>query len=239
MRLDKFLSEAGLGTRSEVKKILKKEPVFINGRPERNGSVSVEVTDEVMFRKERLTIEEFYYYLFHKPMGCVCANTDHVHETVFRYVPMNRKKDLSTVGRLDLDTEGLLLITNDGQFHHSLVSPNRKVEKIYYVEVSGTLVEEDRVAFASGLDIGDPKPAKPAILKILTSGTSSTAEVTVTEGRFHEVKRLFHACGKEVTYLKRLSMGAFQLDPNLKPGEYRKFNDKEMDYVKQYKSGTI
>jgi 16S rRNA pseudouridine516 synthase len=239
MRLDKYLCDAGVGTRSEVKKILKKEPVYINGNPEKDPGFQVKEEDEIVFRKEMLSREEFFYYLFHKPAGCVCAAVDHVHDTVFKYIPMNRKKDLSTVGRLDLDTEGLLLVTNDGIFHHAMTSPKREVPKLYYAEVTGTLIEEDIVKFASGLDIGDDKPAKPAKLEIVSSGDTSVGLVTVTEGRFHEVKRLFLACGKEVTYLKRLSMGDFQLDEALKPGEYRKFNEKEMNYVKKYKSGTI
>lgn len=239
MRLDKYLCDAGIGTRSEVKKILKKEPVMINGQDVRDPSYQVQETDEVVFRKEVLNREEFIYYVFHKPAGCVCASVDNVHDTVFEYVPMNRKKDLSTIGRLDLDTEGLLLITNDGKFHHELTSPRKAVSKVYYAEVIGTLTDEDVRRFASGLDIGDEKLAKPAELKILSSSASSSALVTVTEGRFHEVKRLFLACGKEVTYLKRLEMGEFKLDESLLPGEYRKFNEEEMQYVKKYKGSTI
>lgn len=239
MRLDKFMSQCGLGTRSEVKKILKTGCVTINGIVAGDGKQQVKENEDVVCCQGRpLTYEAFEYYMFHKPAGCVCANRDAVHETVFSYVPMNARGDLFTVGRLDLDTEGLLLITNDGIFAHHLLSPGKHVEKCYLAHLNQPATPEDVLRFAQGIDIGEQHRTKPAQLSIdPTDGTK--VRITIAEGMYHQVKRMMHACGKEVIYLKRLTMGAFVLDESLALGAYRKFTEREMDYVTEYKSSYL
>ena len=141
---------------------------------------------------------------------------------------MQKRNDLFPVGRLDKDTEGLLLITNDGELAHRLLSPKKHVDKVYYAKVQGKVDESDVKAFADGVDIGDDTLAKSADLRILKSGKESEIELTITEGRFHQVKRMFHAVGKEVIYLKRLSMGSLALDKTLTKGEYRSLTEEEI-----------
>ena len=239
MRLDKFLSAFGVGTRSQVKKILKQGSVTVNGQPVCDGKLQIDSEkDSICYQGKKLAYEEFIYYVFHKPGGCVCAGEDAIHDTVFRYVPMNEKKDLFTVGRLDLDTEGLLLITNDGAFSQSLLSPRKHVDKTYFAILDAAATEDDVAAFARGLHIGDDKDTRPAKLEI-NPKDAKQVYITIAEGRYHQIKRMANAVGKEVTYLKRLTMGRFILDDTLKPGEYRKFTEEELAYVREYKSCSV
>ncbi len=239
MRLDKYLCECGLGTRSQVKVLLKQGKISVNGTLEKDGKVQVdEIADEIKCNQEVLKYQEFYYYVFHKPGDCVCANQDNLHKTVFSYVPMNPKNDLFTVGRLDLDTEGLLLITNDGEFSHRLLSPKKHVDKTYFAIWDKPATTEDITLFEKGLDIGDEKMTLPGELRIDFDNPKQVC-ITISEGRFHQVKRMSQAVGKEVQYLKRLSMGKFSLDEDLALGEYREFSKEELEYVRQYKSGAI
>lgn len=239
MRLDKYLADCELGTRAEVKKIIQKARVQINDTIVTNPAMQVKESDIVLVDQQEINYQQYIYYLFHKPMQCVCAAKDNLHQTVFDYVPMNQKKDLFTVGRLDVDTEGLVLITNDGELSHRLLSPKRHVDKKYYAKVDGRLTEEDVEAFAKGIDIHEKNLTKPGTLEIISADVVSEAYVTICEGKFHQVKRMFLACGKEVTYLKRITMGVFTLDDNLAPGEYRTLNEREMEYVREYKSGHL
>lgn len=239
MRLDKFLADAGLGTRSEAKKLLKKNKITVNDVIICDGNYKVTTSDVIKFEDNILVTEEFEYYIFHKPSGCVTANSDNLHKTVFDYIPNNRKNDLFAVGRLDIDTEGLLIITNDGELAHNLLSPKKNVKKTYYAKVKGMVTEDMKYAFLKGIDIGDDKPTLPAELVILESGETSICKVTVQEGRFHEVKRLFLAFDCKVLYLKRISMGEFILDEELKCGEYRKFTEEELEIVNKYKSSFV
>ena len=207
MRLDKFLTELGIGTRSEVKKILKTGQVTVNGIPVKKPETKIdECNDKVLYQGQLLQYQQFEYYLFHKPAGCVTAVTDDMHKTVMDYMRDLTRKDLFPVGRLDIDTEGLLLITNDGALSHELLSPAKHVPKTYYAKIEGLVTKEDVNAFAKGVDIKEDKPTKPAILKILVSDTFSEIELTITEGKFHQVKRMFEAVDKKVVYLKRISM---------------------------------
>ncbi len=239
MRLDRFLSEGGFGSRSQVKKILKANRVYVNGSLVLDGKLPVNpYGDEVTVDNHRVEYQGLEYYLFNKPKGCVCANRDSLHPTVFQYVPMNLKNDLFTVGRLDLDTEGLLIVTNDGKFSHSIMSPKRHVEKIYMALWDKAATQEDVAAFEQGLDIGDDKITKPAKLSYLADSPERVT-ITISEGRYHQVKRMSAKVGKEVLELKRLQVGKFVLDENLQPGEYRKFTKEEMDYVEQYKCGSV
>lgn len=233
MRLDKFLTELGIGTRSEVKKILKNGQVTVNGikvtKPEQKID---ETKDIVSYQGKTLAYQTFEYYMFHKPAGCVTAVTDAQHKTVMDYMKDLTRKDLVPVGRLDIDTEGLLLITNDGQLSHDLLSPSKHVPKTYFAKIEGIVTEEDVNLFAEGVDIGEKKLTKPAELKILVSDRMSEIELTISEGKFHQVKRMFEAVGKKVVYLKRISMGSLVLDENLAPGAYRSITEKEITQLR-------
>lgn len=228
IRLDKYLAEVGEGTRSEVKKLIRAKLVTVNGIPATKPEQKIdENRDEVCLRGERLGYVPFEYYLFHKPAGCVSATEDNLHRTVMDYLVNTMRKDLFPVGRLDIDTEGLLLITNDGALAHELLSPNKHVAKTYYARIDGQVTEEDVLLFEKGVDIGEEKPTKPAKLNIIKSAAISEIELTITEGKFHQVKRMFQAVGKEVIYLKRMAMGPLRLTDDLAPGDYRPLTREE------------
>ena len=232
IRLDKYLCDLSLGTRSEVKDYIKKGRVRIDDRIAKRPEEKVSDREKVTLDGRLLIFEEYEYYMFYKPAGCVSATEDRVHETVLDYIDSSRK-DLFPVGRLDIDTEGLLIITNDGIMAHNLLSPKKMVTKTYYARIDGEVSEQDIRAFQEGLDIGDEKPTMPAELEIIEKGKESEIYVTLTEGRFHEVKRMFEAIGREVLYLKRISMGPIELDKVLKPGEYRKLTEAELEALKK------
>lgn len=229
IRLDKFLCDAGFGTRKEIKEHLKKQAVTVNGTTVTKPEYKVHPEEDVIcFQGEAVSFSEFAYYMFHKPAGCVTATRDRDCRTVMDYFHDVKRKDLFPVGRLDKDTEGFLLITNDGALAHNLLSPKKHVEKTYFARTEGQVKEEHIALFAEGLDIGDEKPTLPAKLEILSSGETSEILLTITEGRFHQVKRMLEAVGCRVTYLKRLSMGGLSLDEALAPGEYRRLSAEEM-----------
>lgn len=239
MRLDRYICECSSLTRSQAKKKIKQNSVTVNDQVITDGGYQVNLTSDVVFLEDvMLQYEEYCYYVFHKPKGCVCANGDDMHRTVFSYVPMNAKEDLFTVGRLDKDTEGLLLITNDGEFSHNLLSPKKHVEKTYYALWDKPATDRDVMAFAEGMDIGDDKPTKPAKLSYDEMNPTQVT-ITISEGRFHQVKRMSQAVGKEVLYLKRVSMGKFFLEDTLALGDYRSFTEREMNYVKEYKGSHL
>ena len=233
MRLDKFLSEMGVGTRSEVKAYLKKGQVTLNGEIVKKPEVKIdENTDKVCYLGQVLSYEAVQYFLLNKPAGCVTATRDHLSDTVMSFLPENRRDDLFPVGRLDKDTEGLLLITNDGQLAHELLSPRKHVDKTYFAVIDGEVREEHKQLFLNGLNIGDEDLTLPAKLNILKSGETSEIELTIHEGRFHQVKRMFEAIGTKVTYLKRISMGPLTLG-NLQPGKVRVLTDEELDALRK------
>lgn len=251
LRLDKYLTELGVGTRSEVKKFIKAKQITVNGAVAVKPEMKIdEEADEVCLRGKKLSYTAFEYYLFHKPAGCVTATEDKQHKTVMDYLTDTVRSDLFPVGRLDIDTEGLLLITNDGVLAHELLSPAKHVAKTYYAKVLGKVTQEDVTLFEKGVDIGEDKLTKPGRLVILsdegrTDNESVLAErdvdadavvseilLTITEGKFHQVKRMFRAVGKEVIYLKRISMGTLTLPEDLKPGEYRALTDEELEHLK-------
>ena len=234
LRLDKYLTELGAGTRSEVKKQIKAGLVTVNGAVAKKPEQKVDETgDEVCLRGERLLYPAFEYYLFHKPAGCVSATQDNMHRTVMDYLSDTARGDLFPVGRLDLDTEGLLLITNDGALAHALLSPSRHVAKTYYARVQGVVDETDVNLFKNGVDIGEEKLVRPADLVILgCKADVSEITLTITEGKFHQVKRMFEAVGKKVLYLKRISMGPLVLPEDLAPGAYRKLTAEELAALK-------
>ena len=228
MRLDKFLALTGVGTRSEVKKILKSGAVSVNGVPAKKPEQKIDAaTDCVSYQGRTLAYEPFLALMLHKPAGCVTATSDRFAKTVMDYIDHERKSELFPVGRLDIDTEGLLLLVNDGDLAHRMLSPRRHVDKTYFVRVRGTLSQEDAKAFAAGVDIGEKRPTLPAGLKILRSAEISEAEITIREGKFHQVKRMFAARGCTVLYLKRISMAGLELDPSLAPGQWRALSAQE------------
>ena len=231
MRLDKYLSDMGAGTRSELKKEIRKSGVSIDGKIIKDPGFSVDTSSRVIFRGSAIAYEEFVYYMLNKPAGIISASEDDREPTVVDLISEPKRKDLFPVGRLDRDTEGLLLITNDGALSHRLLSPKHHVDKVYYARVSGLLAESDIELFRDGLVLTDGLECLPADLKILSVSEdeyTSEAEITVREGKFHQVKRMFSSIGAEVIYLKRLSMGPLVLDPGLAPGEYRRLTSDEM-----------
>lgn len=233
-RLDKLLSNVGIGTRTEVKQAIKKGLVQVNGEIVKSPELKIlENRDEVCYQGSPVCLKKNRYYMLYKPAGYVSATADPVGKTVLDLLDIPNKRDLFPVGRLDKDTEGLLLITDDGALAHRLLSPKKHVDKTYYAKIDGRIFEEDVVKFREGLDIGEKKNTLPARLKILQSGPVSEVEVTVWEGKYHQVKRMFEAVGKKVVYLKRLSMGMLELDDKLRPGEFRELTDREKTRLKQ------
>lgn len=229
IRLDKYLADMGCGTRSQVKREIAGGSVMVNGAPARRPEDKIDTEkDSVVFRGSPVGYVEYEYFMLNKPAGVVSATEDRKERTVLDLIDARQRKDLFPVGRLDKDTEGLLLITNDGEMAHRLLSPKKHVDKVYYAKVAGRITEEHVRLFAEGVDIGDEKPALPAELTVLSSGEISEIELVIREGRFHQVKRMFQAAGGEVTYLKRLRMGSLVLDGELEPGEYRKLTEEEV-----------
>lgn len=229
-RLDKYLADAGLGARSEVKKLIKTRSVLVNGLPALRPEQKIAPDDEVICQGRLIARKTFSYYMLNKPAGVVSATEDPLDRTVLdllkeQDIPV---KGLFPAGRLDKDTEGLLLITDDGALAHRLLSPRRHVDKTYFVRVAGEVTSADEKAFQNGLDIGDEKKTLPARLNVLSSGPISEVHLTIQEGRFHQVKRMFLALGKEVLFLKRLSMGTLLLDPELLPGQARPLTKEEL-----------
>ena len=232
LRLDKYLAEMNLGTRSEVKKLITKGQIQVNGAIVKKPELKLDPTsDRVQYLGREITYVIYEYYMLNKPSGVISATEDKRDTTVIDLIESRQRKDLFPVGRLDKDTEGLLLITNDGALAHRLLSPKKHVDKTYYAKISGEVTKEDIETFEKGVCIGEEKLTLPAKLVILKSGAESEIELTIQEGRFHQVKRMFQAVGKEVVYLKRLSMGSLSLDPSLKPGEYRKLTKEEMEQL--------
>ena len=231
MRLDKYLCETGFGTRSQVKDLLKKGQVMVNGEVVKKPELKInETTDQILCQGKKASYQKNIYLMLHKPAGVVSATEDNREKTVLDLVrPEDRKNGLFPVGRLDKDTEGLLLLTDDGELAHRLLSPKKHVDKTYYAKIDGQVTEEHVKQFREGLDIGDEKKTLPAVLTILLSGPVSEIEVTIHEGRFHQIKRMFEAVGCKVTYLKRLSMGSLVLDETLPPEEYRPLTESELE----------
>ncbi|WP_088005557.1 pseudouridine synthase [Indiicoccus explosivorum] len=237
MRLDKYLSNMGLGSRKEVKPLLKSGAVEVNGKTEKDPKRHVEAeTDRITVNGEEILYTEFIYLMLHKPPGTVSATEDSRDRTVVDLLgPAERHFNPFPVGRLDKDTEGLLLLTNDGKLAHELLSPRKHVDKTYFARIDGEVTAEDAEAFREGVILDDGYKTKPATLRILSAGPESEIELTITEGKFHQVKRMFRSVGKEVVYLKRLSMGTLRLDPSLGPGEYRPLTEQELKGLKQEK----
>ena len=235
MRLDKFISTTTTLSRAEAKKVIKKG-ILINDKLIKSPDYKVdEINDQVILDGKRLVYQKYVYIMMNKPQDTISATEDAIEKTV---VDILREEDriykVFPVGRLDKDTEGLMLLTNDGELAHRLISPKKDVVKKYYVEVSGELKDEHLQIVETGVTLEDGYRCKPARLEIIdTSEGNSKANIFITEGKFHQVKRMMKSLGVNVTYLKRLSIGSLVLDESLKLGEYRYLTDTELKYLKK------
>ena len=232
IRLDKYLADMGVGTRAEVKKYIRQGKVKVDGLVVKSPEEKVDVENqEVSYLDQPVGYQSFEYYMLNKPAGVISATTDTKDKTVIDLITDKKRKDLFPVGRLDKDTEGLLLITNDGELAHRLLSPKKHVDKVYYAKVKGVVTEADVKAFSEGVSLGQGEMAKSAVLEIIASDEISEIKLTIQEGKFHQVKRMFLSVGKEVIYLKRLSMGTLVLDENLPLGGYRPLKAEELEQL--------
>ncbi|HAQ07126.1 MAG TPA: 16S rRNA pseudouridine(516) synthase [Bacillus bacterium] len=236
MRIDKVLSNLGYGSRKDVKKLLKDGAVKVNGVVVKDAKQHVDPEkDTLTLSGVEIQYREFIYLMMNKPPGVISATEDNRDETVIDLLEVDDQVfEPFPVGRLDKDTEGLLLITNDGQLSHRLLSPKKHVPKTYFAVIDGEVTDEDIVLFKNGVTLDDGYETKPGELVILKSGLTSDIELTITEGKFHQVKRMFQAVGKRVIYLKRLSMGPLELDETLELGEYRELTDEELEMLMSY-----
>lgn len=233
MRLDRFLAEMGCGTRSQIRDAAKNGRIRVNGAVERSPDRKVDPeTDAVRLDDMAVDYVRYEYYMLNKPTGVVSATEDRVHTTVVDLISGRLRDDLFPVGRLDIDTEGLLLITNDGDLAHRLLSPKKHVDKRYLAVVSGELPADAEDRFAAGITLEDGTVTLPAVLKRAEHGGRQAYILTIREGKFHQVKRMFEALGCAVVYLKRLSMGSLKLDETLRPGEYRPLTEEELAALK-------
>ncbi len=280
MRLDKYLADMGVGSRSDLKKAIRKSLVTVNGAVEKDPGAQVSAEDHICFDGAEIRYAEQQYYMLHKPAGVLSASEDRRQTTVVDLINLNDelvRKDLFPVGRLDKDTEGLLIITNDGHLAHQLLVPKHHIDKTYYAIVTGTITEDDQRAFTRGIRYDEKLTALPAALRVLSTGKTvadlrralgftatserllrtrlagpafigaeepaditddtlvSEVEITIQEGKFHQIKKMVKALpgGKEILYLRRISMGALRLDPNLAPGEFRKLSEDEIKILKK------
>ena len=233
MRLDKFLVACAVGSRTEVKNFLKTGRVTVNGKKEKSAKLQIdEETDEICFDGQKLDYEEFVYYMMNKPQGVISATEDPKHKTVLDLLDdYARAKEVFPVGRLDIDTHGLLLLTNDGKLAHALLSPKRHVDKTYLARINGVMTDADVETFAQGVPLKDftCQPAKLELVSIDKEKEESLVRVTIAEGKFHQVKRMVAYCGKEVVDLQRLTMGTLTLDEELKRGEWRRLSKEELE----------
>mgnify|MGYP001085960320 CR=1 FL=1 len=236
-RLDKILSNMGYGSRKDIKKIIKEGRVQVNDKIVKNNSMKIDpYKDKVTLDGIKVDYRKYIYLMLNKPKDVVSSTDDPINRTVLdlideEYLIFNP----FPAGRLDKDTEGLLLLTNDGKLAHELLSPKKGVDKTYYVEVDGFVEEDHKDQFKDGVLLDDGYKTLPAKLEILESNVFSKVKLTIKEGKFHQVKRMFQAIDMEVIYLKRISMGNLKLDENLNPGEYRELTDEEIILLKEKK----
>lgn len=234
LRLDRVLSNMGYGSRKQIKKIIKDGKVEVNGKLALKNDLKVDpYGDEIYLNGEKVNYREFIYIMMNKPQGIVSSTDDPLDPTViellseeyFIFKPF-------PAGRLDKDTEGLVLITNDGKLSHELLSPKKGVEKTYYVEVDGVVEEEHKAVFTDRIELDDGYLTLPARLDIIETDVISKVYLTIKEGKYHQVKRMFEALSMKVLFLKRISMGSLTLDENLAPGEYRELTEEEVTLLK-------
>ncbi len=236
MRLDKYLSDCNVDSRKNLKKLIRQGNVSVNGICEKDPGKNVSEDDCITIFGEKIEYEKYIYLMMNKPQGYISATDDPRQRTVLELLSAEfAVYDLFPAGRLDIDTEGFLLLTNDGKFAHDILSPKKHVPKKYYAVVKGEITEKEIDIFKSGMDLGD-FVTKPAILEILSSSKDeSEIYVTISEGKFHQVKRMFEKVGSSVTYLKRISMGNLTLDESLQPGQIKKLTPEEINLIKEIK----
>lgn len=238
MRLDKFLVDCGLGSRSEVKQYVKNKQVTVNGKLQTSPKAQVdEQKDTICYQGEVLLYEEFVYYLLNKPKGVISATEDSQHRTVVDLLDERaRQKQVFPVGRLDMDTHGLLLLTNNGDLAHAMLSPKKHVDKLYQAQIDGVMTAEDVQRFQDGLVLKDfvCQPAQLKMIEIDEEQQTSVVQITIHEGKYHQVKRMVQACGKTVTDLQRLKMGPLLLDDSLAEGDFRRLTEEELQQLQVF-----
>lgn len=236
LRLDKYLCDMQIGSRAEVKGLIKKKRIKVNEETVTKPELKIDTDNDVIkFDDKVINYQEYEYFMLNKPQGVISATNDKSDKTVIDLIKDAKRKDLFPVGRLDKDTEGLLLITNDGELSHNLLSPKKHVDKTYFAKVKGHITDDEVLKFKNGLVVDKIFTAKPAQLHVLEfndADNTTDIQITIHEGKFHQIKRMFEAVGSEVLYLKRLSMGTLLLDKNLMPGEYRKLSQEEINALK-------
>lgn len=226
MRLDKFLAHAGIGTRKEVKELIRKKRVSVNGVIQKKDDVKIdEFKDEICVDGEIIRYQQFVYYMLNKPQGVVSATVDNQYKTVLECFDCFLPDDVFPVGRLDIDTEGLLLISNDGQLAHRLLSLKYHVDKTYYVKCEREITEEMVQGLSQTIELKD-EIYQPGVVEVISK---DELYLTIQEGKFHQVKRMLHHVGNEVVFLKRVSFGPLKLDETLLPGEYRELSEEEIE----------
>lgn len=235
MRLDKFLCEMNIGTRSQVKSYVRQGLVTVNGAAAGNSDMKIEEErDQVAFRGRLLVYSKFVYYMLNKPAGTVSATRDNTAPTAVSLLGKEQGPEVFPVGRLDKDATGLLLLTNDGDLAHRLLSPRHHVDKTYEVEIAHGLTQMDAEALEQGLDIGEERPTLPAKVEIMED---CRIRLTLQEGKFHQVKRMLRAVGNQVISLKRIAFGGLTLDASLAPGEYRLLKPEEIAILQRQQNG--
>ncbi|MDO4938687.1 MAG: pseudouridine synthase [Lachnospiraceae bacterium] len=233
MRLDHYLSAAGLGSRSDVKKLISKGLISVDGTTVKDSGYKVdELLSRITYNGATVSYAKNVYFMLNKPKGVISASRADLRnqdETcVVDLISEEKHRGMFPIGRLDKDTEGLLIISDDGILAHNLLSPKKHVDKTYYAELKSELSLSDKEHIESGIDIGDDTPTLPAKIETINK---TSVYITIHEGRYHEIKRMFEAVGNEVTFLKRISMGPLKLDPTLNPGEYRRLTDEELSLL--------
>lgn len=230
MRLDRYLANMSCGSRSEVKRLIRSGSVTVNDQSIKDESFQINPgIDIIVCWGSEVAYREYVYLMLNKPAGVISATEDSKERTVLDLIdPMYLNKGIFPVGRLDKDTEGLLILTNNGELGHKLLSPKKKVPKRYFAKVSGIIGPEEIASFRNGIVLDDGYRTRPAELELLRAGDQSEVMVVIEEGKFHQVKRMFQALGKQVVYLKRVAMGDLILDPNLENGAYRELTESEI-----------
>ncbi len=232
IRLDKLLSHMNLGSRKEVKQFIRKGFVEVNGTQVFDDDMKVSEMDEIIFLDNVIEYKDFVYFMLNKPEDVVSATYDNNLPTVIDILSDYKKMNIFPVGRLDIDTHGLLLITNDGKLAHKLLSPKNHVDKTYYVKFDGTFKDEYYQEFNNGIVLDDGYKTKGASIKV----SNNEAYLTIYEGKFHQVKRMFEALNMKVTYLQRIKFGPLTLDKSLEEGQFRKLTDEEIKELKDYET---
>ncbi|HEY8365067.1 MAG TPA: pseudouridine synthase [Haloplasmataceae bacterium] len=239
MRLDKFLANLKYGSRSEIKKILKSNLVKVNDEIVRDGSIHIDELNDIIFINGiRVNYQKYHYLMMNKPEGYISATFDNYHKTVIDLLDEKvRLLNVYPCGRLDIDTEGLLILSNDGNFAHKITHPKKEIYKKYYVEVDKSIYEDDIIAFQNGLNIldGNNKPYQTKKAK-LEKITNTCCYVYISEGKFHQIKRMFMKLDKKVLYLKRVQIGKLKLDDSLKLGQYKELNENDIELLFQNES---